>query len=688
MNRRMLLILLSALLLVACAPQPAPTPTPSIPPPSPTPDLPTATPARLPSTQRVDPESAASVRFFHAAPDLPAIDLYLESALAASRLGVGKVSAPIALNAGEYLVRAVPSGESFNSERVLFNEVINLAPRETVIFTLRGVDTLSAGRFLEDTSPLLADQTRLVAVNALKGDARGEFTLNDQPLGAADAGGQGTNPAIVLGGKLKLRYNQDGQTLLEQNLTLKTRQSHTIFLYTTPEGKPALTVVSSGVALEGQVRVLNLAQGFESVSLSLDDQPFMDGLSYNTRSDYQILPARLYTLRASAKRLPTDEAEPLTPTSELRLSVDPDARLTLLVTEMPLPAGDSGKRYGIQVTVLKEDLSRTEDGKARLMVMNTIPDTEDLKVYDVSDPLPGFPPLDYRAYSGGVELSAGTRDLSFTARRENSERTVESALGVTLRPGVLYLYVVTGQRVGTPLIYETEVGLKSAGPTPTPLSPMTVRFVNLLTDVGSVDVLIGDKKVFSDIAPETSSEYARIETNIVTVRVVRKGTDEAVAAGDLNIAPSAELTLFAVGRTQDSVLLQSFERVNPTTTGGALRVINAVSAGEAVTIHSPVEVKTTSNLDPSLPTPTPVARTIQQFERIDPLSLSRVRLMRPGTYSFSAYKVTDFTELTRIEKVALEGSKRYELVILPGNESTGGVLRMILIASDPRRGAQ
>src|SRR5687768_3504343 len=119
--RHTLLIFLM-ILMAACQPADSPLPTvvsietqevaPTI---APSPTI-TLTPRRTQSVSLGnavnDPEQTGYLRVIHAAPDIPSVDVYVETTLFNPNLGSGQVTGKTPILAGSYTVKFMPRGAS------------------------------------------------------------------------------------------------------------------------------------------------------------------------------------------------------------------------------------------------------------------------------------------------------------------------------------------------------------------------------------------------------------------------------------------------------------------------------------------------------------------------------------------------------------------------------------------------
>ncbi|MBE7512481.1 MAG: DUF4397 domain-containing protein [Anaerolineales bacterium] len=659
-----------SLLITACGGQtPTATPPPTPPPPPTVTITPSATPdTRRPIAERVNPDTQATITFFLAAGDAPAVDIYIEASLTASRLAAGRPSARQTVNAGEYSIRVVPAGEGTTSERLLYSGTLSFRAKTSTILVFHGAaDALQGTPYLEDLTGVPAKQARLSVVNALSETGAAEATFGELALGAADVGGLPTDAVLVPAGRGRFRFARRGTTLVEVALSPRERQTNTIIVYDGAGDKPTAALISTPTQLESQLRILHASRTAGVADIYLDDRKFLASAEFPRGTQYETTLAGNYTLRLTS----ANGADTL---AALRVTLAPDAKTTVIITDIQNPrpkarGEDTYQEIIPSLTLLKEDLSPLPEGLMRLTVYNAIANTTDAQISDPVRLVPGLTGIDYGKASRAAELSAGERGLVVTGILGSGRRTLEFFDLYRFKPGFAYLYVITGQEEGLPVFFETEVGVKNVITTATPALVMNVRFVNALTNVGDVDVRIGGRTIFSAVPPETALDFTPIEGIVSTIQIIPTGGETVILTAELVARANTQLSIIALGSGENLRLLQTAERYDSTTSGALLRFVHAAPGVEAVTIQSPLTIRSAVNIDPSLPTPTPVVRSVQQYERVESLSISRIRAFRAGTYTFTANRVTDGSLVADVFDVTILEGKRYDLILFPGDTS-------------------
>lgn len=670
MSRKLTLIfgLLMLIAVAACQPaQPTATPQPSPTlPPSLTP-APTITPTRIPEILGVDPSAAGQVRFMVAVPDAPAVDIYVESALVVRQLAPGRVTPTTSLAPDRYLLRAVLAGQPSGTETPLISEVFDLEMKESVIFILTGsAQAFKLNRYPEDLSSVPVGQVRVTLINVLPQDIAVGATLDGEATGSTQSGGLPTEPRLFKSGRRSAIFQSAGTEIFRETVTLQDRNAHTLILYAGTDGKPKLVVVSSPTRREVRVRVVNGARELETAyDVYLDNQRIADDLAVGGATDWQGLRAQPYTLRI----LPSDAEPDARPLYETRISLNADQAGTFVIY-----ATLSEEVSTVPVALFAlEDLSPVEPERARLTVVNAIRQRAPISVNSQSQPLGGFPVVDFGNASPSVALSVGPLQLVFTTSGENQPRTVESVAAFNLEAGQSYLYIVTGTgSTGEPLAHASEIGLVAAAQlTPTPSALVTIRLINALPTIDSVDLAQGGAVIFSGVRSGTSSTRRAVDLSIRELTLTRAGSPDVISRADLQFITNGELTIVALdvpGKPGEVQLLQTLERNRPNATTAVLRFIHASTGSPAVSISSPRTIQQPVNPLAKGPTPTPIRSETLYVSLLKFGEISRVITLRQGEYVFEARNAVDGNPLTDTQ-VQIAPGQRYDVLVWPGDDT-------------------
>lgn len=121
------------------------------------------------------------VRLAHAAPDAPAVDVYLDDTLIVSNLQVGQVSSHVGLPSGEHDFSLRETGSPPNSDALFSDKVELQASAQTLAIFSTEDDELTFGQLEDDIADLAPNQARLQVLN-LSGAAVNLEISDGEPL--------------------------------------------------------------------------------------------------------------------------------------------------------------------------------------------------------------------------------------------------------------------------------------------------------------------------------------------------------------------------------------------------------------------------------------------------------------------------------------------------------------------------
>ena len=113
-----------------------------------------------------------------------------------------------------------------------------------------------------------------------------------------------------------------------------------------------------------------------------------------------------------------------------------------------------------------------------------------------------------------------------------------------------------------------------------------VRVANIASNVHSVDLWVGDKKIASGIGSAAASSFVDVGSGTQKVMVMEAGTVYPIGVLDLNLDSSSQYTLVLGGDTQLQTRLTSFQtqKVTPQSGQVALRVFNLASTAPSLEV--------------------------------------------------------------------------------------------------------
>ncbi len=481
---RFWMLIMGFVLLVACTPQQplptlAPTPIPPTETPNPTatrtPTLtPTATQA-IPRTESLDPATQSFIRVVNISQITDPLDVYIDGLNIASFLEYGQFTPSGGIVAGNYTLHVVPNGGR-PGDGSLAQQPLSVGGQQALIVLVSG--TLSAPQvrvLVEDVSPLRADESRLTVVNAIVDGLSFimQLEVSATALTPILAPGDIASPVVLPAGENSLAL-LSGETLLKSfSERFRERRSYTFIVVGQGSDRESLDVISLDTPVSGitQVRAIHAAFGADVVDIYAGSIPLGTEMGYGVASSRQTLVAGVYDIAVY-------------PTGADRTTTEP-----LIVEQLALNADDIfsfifiGELTTFQIISLQENLSLTPLDEARVTMMHAVPTVPAIHIQAGE-----LPPLVMR-YGEVTEpfLMKATPTFFTWAVPEQGGigEVLELGENIPLMPGINYLYLFTGKRLGFPLVYQESVGAlvptpdpNDFTPTPTQIPVTTLRAVN------------------------------------------------------------------------------------------------------------------------------------------------------------------------------------------------------------------
>jgi hypothetical protein len=423
-QKRLSTFLLFALLLAACS-TPAPTPTPS----ATATSAPTLTPPRPTPTAGVMPEIRSApaaqgrLRVIQAAPQIGAVDVYLEQALIAGRLGLGAYTNPVGVEGGTYFLQVVPTG-ALPSTQILAQTTISVIPDQSFLVLITGTaDALTIMVFQEDLTPIPSGKSRLAFIHAVPRGPACTPQVDSQPLNERLDFGQVS--ASYLFEAVAHRIScYGGETLLaDVDTALAPQRMYTaVLIGDVGGGNYRILLFNTAVETPGQVRFIHAGADLPPVNVFIDDQPVATNLAYRQASEWQTQRPRTYQLRVER----SDVEAGSRPLVETRLNVNASQVLEVVLLQ---------ERGEPTLRILSASLDPTPSLTARLIVFNAAPDAPTVYAMIGGERLPDIPPVTYGTATHVIELPAGMYNLLWSTGEGDNTRTVEFVGEVTFAEG-------------------------------------------------------------------------------------------------------------------------------------------------------------------------------------------------------------------------------------------------------------
>ncbi len=652
MSRPRLLTLTLALLLAACAPAPAPTATPR---PTLTPTLapapsPTPTVGAVPQRAITLEQAEGQLRIVQAAPESGAVDVYLEQALIAGRIGHGAFTNPVPVATGAYYLQVVPAN-ALPDTQVLADTTLAVEADQTYLVVITGTaDALVVSVYQEDLSPIPAGKTRLAFLNAVPRGSAVTGRVDAQPFADSLDFGHVSATYLIDSGAHRVAFYAGDTLLAAQDTVIAPQQMVTAVLIGQRGGQNTrILLLSTPVETPGQVRFIHAAPETSPVSITLNGETLVESLPYRQASDWQ-------------------QRDPGNTTIQV---IDAASGATLAETRFNLGASQA------QEIVLLEDRGRpalrlyphnldaTAPGTARLVAINAAPYAPPVYAHTRSARLDAIPMIPGASASRVVDFPSSTLELLWLSGEGEDSRVVEWTGEVTFRQGHAYTCVITGTD-RDPFLLETAVGVLNDG-APDADSTTTgpqMRLVNALSESLAVRVRLGETLLVDQLAPQSASPYVPVQGQAATLRVGSAGGSPNLPDYLIADLPALETGATVLLYGDASAMRSSFLPDTPVAArpGQALlRVINAFADESAlvVSIDQPSAAGAASSAATHRSAPVGAGDSTGYIT------------LPPGQYDVTALRAAGDEVLAIVPELALETGTRYDLVLMSALSGAG-----------------
>ncbi len=327
----------------------------------------------LHQTAQAQDQAMSRVRFLHAVPGAPDVDVYLDGVLAVSSLTYGEATPHLHVAAGDHQV-AVRAAGSGPSGAALFEVTVPLTANLAFMVVVQGTpDAVSAAQYEDILDELQPGMARLTAVNAIA-DAPGldVLTSTGGPLlqgvsfgaqfGTVNIGtGLQDLVFVPAGGGLDGALATIGQVPLESN-TLYTFVALGTLNGTVSPSTLVLATPVNGAADSVLVRVAHGSPDAGTVDVYANDVLIAPALEAGDMSGHLALPAGAYTLSLRA-------AGSADATALVSKDVTLDAGTPAVTVVAMGEAADST----LDLQVVPDTTSDVSPEQARIAVINAVP---------------------------------------------------------------------------------------------------------------------------------------------------------------------------------------------------------------------------------------------------------------------------------------------------------------------------
>ncbi len=673
-------ILLLVWVLAACGAPPAPTPTPTAtateaatatPPPV------TATVGAVPEIVR-EPAAQGRLRVVQAAPQSGAVDVYLEQALLASRLGLGAFTNPIPVESGTYFLQVVPAG-ALPDTQILAETVLEIPPQASLLVLIAGTaETLNVSVIPETLSPLPAGQSRVAFIHAVPRGPTFTPTVNGQPLGDPLDFGQASPPHLLTAGAYNLAFTNDDAVLADIQAVLAPQQQYTAVLVGQVGGGDYRALLfNTPVEVPGHVRFIHAGYETPALDVYVEGQLLASNLPYRTASEWATFSPGTYSVRIMESEA-GPEAQPL---AEARFSLSANQALHILLFE---EWGEPALR------IFASSLDPTPPLTARLVVVNAAPGIRAVSAQTGDAPLTEIPMIPYGMATRMIDFPSGLVNLLWVSQTGEDTQLVERVGDYTFAEGHAYTYVVTGSEQ-EPFVLVDEVGTDSAltaafsdQPGAGARNVAQLRVINAMADPVAAQVRLDDTLLVGALPPGQVSDYTTLRQDQYTLRVEAADGPPGTRAfyeQALSLLTTSRASLILYGTTDAVAVSLVPDYENPIQAGQAiLRLFHAAPgysplaasieipgldptgepAGGAEGAEATAEVTEEAPAGPYRP---------YETAAFGPGQASGFIGLPQGTYDVRVLDTTNSQVVALAPRLALDGRTAYLLLLLPGADA-------------------
>ena len=520
--------------------------------------------------------TTGQIRFVHALPGGPAVDILVDGTLAAHALDYGAATRYLNVPLGDHAI-SVQQSTTDNSGKVLLSTKASLtAANPALLVVVEGtLDTPEAGVFPQDLSPLAAGKTRLTAVHAIK-DAPAIDVLrpDGSPLieglkygdafGGFDTTAGAPGLAIVAsGGDIK------GALIQIDSVSLNAGTQYVLVMLGTVSGsvKPSYLLLSAptaGAADNALVRFVNGVNNGKAIDVYVNGQLIVPDLAVGDATEHLSLPTGSTTVELRSSGDPN--TAPAIAKSDLSLDSSKNKAQTVVISS------DNTSKYSI--TAFADDVSTLSPTSARVVLIDATGSNSAFTFNGVAVPAlksvgeaksGALPPGKYDVVVAGVKstvtLDGGTLTDLVLLGSSDSPRLVIATTGLSEQPGS-----VAGAATATAAPTETPSQAPTSAETVAPNAAATSAAQTMPTATTAAATLKPGTKPSRTPAP---SATAHPPAATATLLPPNGGVVRVDSTAHLTIReyPSATANALASLPSQASVIILGINLPTPPITG-------------------------------------------------------------------------------------------------------------------------
>ena len=388
-------------------------------------------------------ETDASVRFVHASPDAPAVDVIVDGAVVASDLAFGQATDYLAVSPDEHQVQIVPSGSDAAS--AVIDTTFDPEGGSNYIVAASGLLTeIEAKVYDVHKDDLDAGKSRLRMINLSPDDVNvdlfvtgGDELIDDLEFGEAsdytdlDAGmydfevrqNDSETVALAVPGFEVGDGNAYDVLLLGQSAD----STLSVLPLATPVNTPCSEVLGIGTPNDACVRVIHASPDAPAVDIYVNDSLVVENLAFGSGTDFAALPSGdEREIKIVPTGSPVDDS-----VFDTTVDLGPGKAYDVIAVDMV---------ENLDAIVENVDLSAVPEGQARLRVIHASPDAEGVDVV-VTDGPELYTGVDFKDTTDYTVLDAGTYDIQV----KNGDDVLIRVPDFTVEAGQVYDVIAIGR---------------------------------------------------------------------------------------------------------------------------------------------------------------------------------------------------------------------------------------------------
>lgn len=397
-------------------------------------------PVRGSAQDRTD--EGASIRFVHASPDAPAIDVVIDGATVAENVSFGAASDYLPITSGKHQIQVVPTGST--TESAVLDEEIDLDGGRAYIFAAAGLlNDLESKLYEVDLDDLDENQARVRLI---------QLAPDEESVDLAVSGGDewqddvnyldGSDYDDVDAGTYDLDLRaHDGDAVITSisGLTIEANRAYDILLLgqASNDTLAVLTletrvspacgdVLGVGSETDACVRLVNASPDSAGIDIYVNDTLLVENLAFGDSTEFTALPSGDdATVKVTATGGSIDS-----PILEDDIDVDTGQAYEVIA----LNNVDDLELESIEV-----DLSPVPADQARLRVISAAEDTPDFDV-EITDGPQLFDGIGFKDSSDNTIVDASTYDIQF----KDGDNVLARSEDFAVEPNTFYELIAIG----------------------------------------------------------------------------------------------------------------------------------------------------------------------------------------------------------------------------------------------------